>query len=84
MIKTKTIAKGKCLGSPARQRDSLVFWTFKRWIHGWPATDVGWDGMKTAAIKATTFFKVVLPTPLATTLSISRAVDRHLVKKYLK
>ena len=24
MIKTKTIAKGKCFGSPARQRDSLV------------------------------------------------------------
>ena len=24
-MKTKTIAKGKCLGSPARQRDSLVF-----------------------------------------------------------
>merc|ERR1711867_282307 len=25
MMKTKTIAKGKCFGSPARQRDSLVF-----------------------------------------------------------
>ena len=25
MIKTKTIAKGKCFESPARQRDSLVF-----------------------------------------------------------
>ena len=24
MIKTETIAKGKCFGSPARQRDSLV------------------------------------------------------------
>ena len=24
MMKTKTIAKGKCFGSPARQRDSLV------------------------------------------------------------
>ena len=26
MFKTKTIAKGKCFGSPARQRDSLVYY----------------------------------------------------------
>ena len=25
MIETKTIAKGKCFGSPARQRDSLYY-----------------------------------------------------------
>ena len=36
MIKTKTIEKGKCFGSPARQRDSLVPPTigisdFRRW-----------------------------------------------------
>ena len=31
MIKTKTIAKGKCFGSPARQRDSLVE---KVWFSG--------------------------------------------------
>ena len=30
MIKTKTIAKGKCFGSPARQRDSLVNEIFAR------------------------------------------------------
>ena len=27
ILKTKTIAKGNCFGSPARQRDSLVIFT---------------------------------------------------------
>ena len=29
MIKTETIAKGKCFGSPVRQRDSLVLKKFR-------------------------------------------------------
>ena len=40
--------------------------------------------MKTPATKAKDLFKVVLPTPVATTLSISRAVDNHLAAKYSK
>ena len=37
MIKTKTIAKGKCFGSPARQRDSLVntFFSTSRTSESW-------------------------------------------------
>ena len=57
-----------------------------RWMDGWPAmeTDAGRAVMKTPATKAKDLFKVVLPTPVATTLSISRAVDNHLATKYSK
>ena len=50
-------------------------------MDGWPAmeTDAGRAVMKTPATKA--LFKVVKPTPVATTLSISRAVDNHLATK---
>ena len=56
------------------------------WMDGWPAmeTDAGRAVMKTPATKAKDLFKVVLPTPVATTLSISRAVDNHLATKYSK
>ena len=40
--------------------------------------------MKTLATKARALFKVVMPTPMATTLSISRAVYNHLAMKYSK
>ena len=56
-------------------------------MDGWPAmeADAGRAVMKTPATKAKDFcFKVVLPTPVATTLSISRAVDNHLATKYSK
>ena len=46
--------------------------------------DAGRAVMKTPATKAKALFKVVLPTSIATTLSISRAVDNHLAKKYSK
>ena len=45
-------------------------------------TDAGRAVMKTPATKAKV--KVVKPTPVATTLSISRAVDNHLATKYSK
>ena len=53
-------------------------------MDGWPAmeTDAGRAVMKTPATKAKALFKVVKPTPVATTLSISRAVDNHLATKY--
>ena len=48
-------------------------------------TDAGRYVMKTPATKAKALFKVVvLPTPVATILSISRAVDNHLAAKYSK
>ena len=55
-------------------------------MDGWPAmeTDAGRAVMKTPATKAEDLFKVVLPTPVTTTLSISRAVDNHLATKYSK
>ena len=55
-------------------------------MDGWPAmeTDAGRAVMKTPATKAEELFKVVLPTPVATTLSISRVVDNHLATKYSK
>ena len=55
-------------------------------MDGWPAmgTDAGRAVMKTPATKAKDLFKVVLPTPVATTVSISRAVDNHLATKYSK
>ena len=45
-----------------------------QWMDGWPAmeTDAGRAVMKTPATKDKDLFKVVLPTPVATTLSISR------------
>ena len=48
-------------------------------MDGWPAmeTDASRAVMKTPATKA--LFKVVKPTPVATTLSICRAVDNHMV-----
>ena len=56
------------------------------WMDGWPAmeTDAGRAVMKIPATKDKDLFKVVLPTPVATTLSISRAVDNHLATKYSK
>ena len=56
------------------------------WMDGWPTMemDAGRAVMKTPATKVKDLFKVVLPTPVATTLSISRAVDNHLAKKYSK
>ena len=56
------------------------------WMDGWPAmeTDAGRAGLKTPATKAKDLFKVVLLTSVATTLSISRAVDNHLAMKYSK
>ena len=55
-------------------------------MYGWPAieTDAGRAMMKTPATKAKDLFKVVLQTPVATTLYISRAVDNHLATKYSK
>ena len=47
-------------------------------------TDAGRAVMKTLATKAEDLFKVMLPTPVATTLSISRAVDNHLSTKNSK
>ena len=47
-------------------------------------TDAGRAVMKTVANKGKALFKVALPTPVATTLSISRAVDNHLATKYSK
>ena len=47
-------------------------------------TDTGRAEMKTPATKTKALFKLAMRTPVATTFSISRAVDRHLVKKYLK
>ena len=50
----------------------------------------GWLAMETDAHRtvmkanSATTFVVVLPTPVATTLSISRAVDNHLATKYSK
>ena len=44
--------------------------------------DTGRAVMKTPEAKA--LFKVVMPTPVATALSIGRAVDNHLVTKYSK
>ena len=54
------------------------------WMDGWTAmeTDTGRAVMKTPATKA--LFNVVMPTPVTTTLSISRAVDNHLATKYSK
>ena len=54
------------------------------WMGGWPAmeTDAGRAVMKTPATKAKDLFKVVLPTPVAITLSISGAVNNHLATKY--
>ena len=69
-----TRSKGLCcLPSGGRQLSN-------GWMDGWPAmeTDAGRAGMKTPATKAKHLFKVGLPTPVATTLSISRAVDNHL------
>ena len=55
-------------------------------MDGWPAieTDAGRAVMKTPATKAKDLFKVVLPTPVANPLSISRAVDNHVATKYSK
>ena len=55
-------------------------------MDGWPAmeTDAGKAVMNTHATKAKASFKVVMPTPVVTTLSISRAVDNHLATKYSK
>ena len=55
-------------------------------MDGWPAmeTDAGRALMTTPETKAEALFKVVLPTPVATTLSISGAVDNHLVIRYSK
>ena len=47
-------------------------------------TDTGRAVMKTPAAKAKALCKAVLPTPVATTLFISRAVDNHLATKYSK
>ena len=47
-------------------------------------TDAGRAVMKTPATKAKDLFKVVLPTSVAVTLSISWAVDNDLVTKYSK
>ena len=51
-------------------------------MDGWTVmeTDIQMLGsavMKTPATSATTFFKVVLPMPVAATLFISRAVHNH-------
>ena len=56
-------------------------------MDGWMARHGDGAGravMKTPATKAMDLFKVVMPTPVATTLSISRAVDNHLATKYSK
>ena len=55
-------------------------------MDGWPAKEMnaGRAVMKTPATKAKDLIKVVLPTPVATTLCISRAVDNHLATKYSK
>ena len=55
-------------------------------MDGWPAmeTDAGRAVMKTPATKAKALFKVVMPTPVTSTLSISRAVDNHLATKRSK
>ena len=52
----------------------------KDMMDGWPAmeTDAGRAEMKTPATKAKDLFKVLLPTPVATTISISRGVDNLL------
>ena len=47
-------------------------------------TDAGRAVMKTLATKANILFKVVIPTPVAAMLSISRAVDNHLAMKCSK
>ena len=47
-------------------------------------TDVGRAVMKMPAIMLLSLFKVVLQTPVATTLLISRAVENHLATKYSK
>ena len=54
-------------------------------MDGWPAmeNDAG-RAVKTPAAKAKDLFKVVLLTPVETTLSISKAVDNHLGTKYSK
>ena len=56
------------------------------WMDGWPAieTDAGRAMMKTPATKTKASFKVVLPTPVATTLSVTRNVVHHLATKYSK
>ena len=55
-------------------------------MDGCPAmeTDAGRPVMKTPATKAKDLFKEMLSTTVATTLSISRAVDNHLATKYSK
>ena len=52
-------------------------------MYGWSAmeTDAGRAVMKTSATKVNALFKVVMPTPVVSTLSISRAVDNHLAMK---
>ena len=55
-------------------------------MDGWLAmeTNAGRAVMKRPATKAKDLLKVVLPTPVANTLTISRAVDNHLATKYSK
>ena len=55
--------------------------------NGWRALhgdSAGRAVIKTPATKAKALFKVVLPTPVATTISISRVVDNQLPMKYSK
>ena len=47
-------------------------------------TDAGRAVMKTPATKAKDLFTMVLPTPVATTLSISRDVYNNFVLRYSK
>ena len=47
-------------------------------------TDANWAIMKTPATKAKALFQIVMPTPVAATPPISRAVDNHLTTKYSK
>ena len=56
------------------------------WTDGWAAieTDAGRVVMKTPATKVKALSKVVMPTPVASTLSLSRAVDNHLATRYSK
>ena len=55
-------------------------------MDGWPAmeTDAGRALMTTPETRAEALFKVVKRTPVAITLSISRAVDKELATKYSK
>ena len=55
-------------------------------LDGWPSmeTDAGRAVMTTPATNVTVLFQMVMPTPVATTRSISRSADNHLATKYSK